>query len=258
MIFHKLLELKKDLKQEIESIDSQLKSLPEGKLICTKNGSKFKWLRRLKDELTTIPRKKRHLAEQLAKKKYLLARREELVQECTAIDFYIRHHREVKPSQQMLSPDSRYYELLAPQFSLLSQELSDWASSPYEKNTNYPEHLIHKTSSGNIVRSKSEALIDLSLFLHQIPFRYECPLQLGDIIIHPDFTIRHPVNGKTYYWEHMGQVDNPSYSKKVGNKIQTYIDHGIYPSIQLILTYETIDNPLTSDVIEEIIKKYFL
>ena len=39
---------------------------------------------------------------------------------------------------------------------------------------------MHKGSSGNYVRSKSESMIDMVLYIHKIPFRYECALILGE------------------------------------------------------------------------------
>lgn len=130
--------------------------------------------------------------------------------------------------------------------------------SPFECNQNYPENLIHKTFSGHLVRSKSEALIDMALSINKIPFRYECALHLGESTIYPDFTIRHPHTGETYFWEHFGKMDHSMYCKNVYAKLQLYSAHGIIPSIQLITTYETLDHPLTTDKIELLIKEYFL
>lgn len=96
------------------------------------------------------------------------------------------------------------------------------------------------------------------LYKYKIPFRYECILQLDDIFIFPDFTIRHPETGEVFYWEHFGMMDNPNYSKKVLSKLQLYISNGIIPSIQLITTYETKENPLSSEVVEKIVEHYFL
>lgn len=61
-----------------------------------------------------------------------------------------------------------------------------------KKIRNYPERLIHKTSAGIDVRSKSEAMIVQVLHSHKIPFRYECALHIGSITLYPDFTIRIP------------------------------------------------------------------
>lgn len=109
-----------------------------------------------------------------------------------------------------------------------------------------------------MVRSKSEVMIDMILFQNKIPFRYEAPLQLGDTTIYPDFTIRHPHTGDTYYWEHFGLMDDPSYSKNAISKLHLYVNHGIIPSLRLITTYETKESPLSIDKIEKIVKEYFV
>jgi len=130
--------------------------------------------------------------------------------------------------------------------------------SPYERNTNHPENLLHKGLSGNLLRSKSEAMIDIALTTNKIPFRYEEILNLGDTTIYPDFTILHPKTGKIYYWEHFGLMDNPPYIKNFHLKLQTYVSAGIIPSIDLIITCETLDKPLGIDDIEKTITHYFL
>ena len=101
-------------------------------------------------------------------------------------------------------------------------------------------------------------MIDMLLHTNRIPFRYECALQLGEITIYPDFTIRHPRTGNFYYWEHFGMMDHPAYSKKVSSKLDLYISNKIIPSVQLITTYETQDHPLSSDWINKLIEHYFL
>jgi len=131
-------------------------------------------------------------------------------------------------------------------------------TSSFATNPLYPEQLVHKTISGNQVRSKSEALIDMSLYIHRIPFRYECALLLDELTIYPDFTIRHPKTGEYYYWEHFGLMDDESYCKNACSKLHLYSSHGIIPSIHLITTYETKDNPLTTEIIEKTIMHYFL
>lgn len=153
--------------------------------------------------------------------------------------------------------NSEYQKLLSSNFKPISEELCEWEKASYLSNQKYPQQLIHKTISGKCVRSKSEAIISTILTANKIPFRYECELQLGEITIYPDFTIRHPNTGKTYYWEHFGRMDDISYSKNVPIKLQTYISHGIIPSIQLITTYETMENPLSTEMVEKIVKEYF-
>ena len=249
---------RQQLEEQILSINSQLKELPKGNFFCTRNGKHYKWYQSDGHNQTYIPKKEHKLAEQLAAKKYLTLLLEDLIHEKKAIDFYLRHHNsEVGKAEQLLRNEPEYQRLLSAYFKPMSEELIDWMKSPYDNNKKYPEMLTQKTCSGNVVRSKSEALIDMLLYTNKVPFRYECALQLGETIIYPDFTIRHPVSGEVYYWEHFGKMDNPDYCKNVSSKLQLYTSHGIIPSIQLITTYETKRNPLSAETIEKIIREYF-
>ena len=189
----------------------------------------------------------------------LQARLKELLQEQRAIDFYLRHHNsDAGYAEHLLSENSLYSELLSPYFTPESQELQKWMAQPYESNPAYPEQRIHKTRAGIFVRSKSEALIAMLLYMNKIPFRYECALSLGNVAVFPDFTIRHPHTGQFFYWEHFGMMDSSVYAKNAFSKLQLYTEHGIVPSIQLLTTYETKEHPLDSAAAENLIKSYFL
>lgn len=246
------------LEKEILDLQSKLKSFPDGKLICVHNGHHFKWFHSDGHTQTYIPKKQREYAEQLAIKKYLTTQLNACEHEKAAIEYYLRHHSTNSHSPEaLLQPDCGYQELLSPYFKTFSEELSDWMNSPFEKNTSYPELLIHKTISGNLVRSKSEALIDMALYVHKIPFRYECALSLGGVTLYPDFTLRHPQTGEFFYWEHFGLIDDESYSQKTCSKLQLYTSCGIIPGVHLITTYETKDYPLSTETIEKTIDYYF-
>lgn len=259
MLYERIVKERHRLQQQIDSIQARLSNLPDGKLICSQNGNRIKWYQSDGHNKTYIPKKERKFAEQLAVKKYLSLLLEDLTHEKRALDFYLRHHfPDNSKAEQLLATTPGYHELLPPFFLSKSQKLSDWMNFPYEHNTKYPEQLIHKTSSGNLVRSKSEAMIDMFLYTNQIPFRYECALHLGETTIFPDFTILHPITEELYYWEHFGRMDDPAYYKNAFSKLQLYTSYGIIPSVKLITTYETKENPLSSEVIEKIIEYYFL
>lgn len=249
--------------QRIESklIETQKKliNLPEGKLICSRNGNHYKWYRSFGSHKEYIPKKNLPLAEQLAAKKFLTEVSEYLSHEKKSLEFYLRHHdKNPKNIENFLINIPGYKELLIPFFTPQSQALSDWMNAPYERNPNYPEKLIHKTASGNFVRSKSEVMIDMLLYTKRIPFRYECPLQLGETTLFPDFTIRHPKTGDFFYWEHFGLMDDRNYAKHAFSKLDLYSSHGILPMVHLITTFENRKNPLSLETIENIIDHYFL
>ena len=52
-------------------------------------------------------------------------------------------------------------------------------------------------------------------------------------------------------------IDNPTYNQYAFQKMQVYCNNGIYPSINLITTYETKEHPLTLDTIEKVVQDYF-
>lgn len=257
MLYDIALAKSKELDEQIRSLRKQLSRYSHGNFFCSKNGNSYKWFHNDGQKQIYIPKKNRSFAEKLAAKKYIVLRLEELIKEKRAIDFYLRHHdTSPSPAENLLSHPG-YLPLLRPHFSP-TNSFKAWANSPYHTNPLYPEHLVHKALSGNYVRSKSETIIDMVLYTHKIPFRYECSLQLGEAITYPDFTIMHPITGKLYYWEHFGLVDVTEYWQKAEAKLQLYRAHGIIPTIQLITTYETKNHPLAPGLVESIVKHYFL
>ena len=258
MIYEKALAEHKRLEEQIKELERQLEGYPEGKIFISRNGNRYKWYRTDGHTQNYIPKKERRFAEKLAIKKYLSHQLEEMKQEKKAIEFYLRHHNNISDSaDSMLTELPGYQELLVPYFKPVSQELSDWENEEFNSNSKYLEQLIHKASGNKCVRSKSEMLIDMRLYANKIPFRYECELSLGETVIYPDFTIRHPKTGEVYYWEHFGMMDEIFYVKNACAKIQLYASHGIIPDVNLITTFETQKNPLGLDKINRIIEEYF-
>lgn len=254
----KIISEQKMLAAKINDLEKKLKNMPKGELACWKNGNSYKWHMYLDGESRYIYKRERKLAEQLALKKYYMCQLEDAYKEQKAVESYLSKCPYPKKSEILLSEESGFRELLKPCFMPIDEELSEWAIEEYDRNTNHLENLKFKTSNGYYVRSKSEAMIDKILSINQIPFRYECELSLNGMIIYPDFTIRHPKTGDYYYWEHFGMMDNASYANGAILKLQSYVANNIFPTINLITTYETKENPLDMSTIEEIVQKYFL
>lgn len=245
------------LTDRIRSVQNELETLPPGKLICCQQNNTSKWYLSDAHQKTYLKKSNRPLAEKLARKKYLSLLLEDLKQEQTALAFYLRHHTPPKSERLLITP-SGFQPLLLPHFQPISQELNAWMNSSYDKNPKHPENLIYKGIANNFLRSKSEVMIDMMLRTHQIPFRYECALPLGNTLLYPDFTIRHPQTGNYYYWEHFGLMDVPSYIENTTSKLNLYAMHGITPGIQLITTYETKNQPLDPELVEKYIEYHFL
>lgn len=247
----------------IQDLQNQISLLPEGKLICTHSGPYPRWYQSIHHTKSYISQKNRLLAQQLAYKAYLSNQLEQLIHEKKALELYMRHHKDVEHDKNsFLSASADFYKLLRSSIPNVAFSNSDsiqhWLEEPYLSNPFHPEALIHRTLSGILVRSKSESIIASTLFQFGIPFRYECALDLNGHTIYPDFTILHPHTGELYYYEHFGMLDVPDYLHNALSKLRIYAENGIYPTVNLLLSFETRTHPLDSTLLERTLRHYFL
>ena len=92
------------------------------------------------------------------------------------------------------------------------------------------EGLIHKTTRGDSVRSKSEVIIANELHQLGIDYTYELPFVGQDgKVRYPDFTIEDFESGLLYLWEHLGLLRDPTYRKRWENKLTWYRKEGVIP-----------------------------
>jgi AAA domain/UvrD-like helicase C-terminal domain len=89
------------------------------------------------------------------------------------------------------------------------------------------DRLIHRTTSGVLVRSKNEVIIANLLTQLGVDWTYEEPFPGDDgRIVRPDFTIRTDA-GLTVLWEHLGMLDNLKYRRKWEIKRAWYETNGV-------------------------------
>ena len=101
------------------------------------------------------------------------------------------------------------------------------AARPDIEGVPYPERLIHRTGTGVWVRSKSEVIV--ASVLEKLGLSYEYELRLPDPdnprrAYLPDFTIFH--RGEVFYWEHLGMLDQTTYSNRWSRKREWYESKG--------------------------------
>jgi hypothetical protein len=134
---------------------------------------------------------------------------------------------------------------------------------PVEVEGRYLEAgLIHRTRKGISVRSKSEVIIADLLYSKKIDFEYEKALEIGGERKLPDFTIVDSDSGVTYYWEHLGMLQRPSYRKKWELKKAWYAAHGIRDEVEgggeagtLLITRDADNGSISSKEIEALIDR---
>ena len=266
-------DLKETLITEQRKFEKLLREAPSGTLVYSKTTVKgkayYKWYVSIRDNTGQrkkfyISRKNRKLACELAQKRLRQKRLKEIRSQLLAIDAFLLKYIDNSVLNDLL--DTPLLECLVaetPDFEAidhdmdLSEELKKWAEEPYEMNPSYPELKNVPTVDKIMVRSKSEALIVMLLSAMHIPYRYEFKLELGGHIFYPDFTIRHPVTGKFYYWEHIGMLDSPEYIADFLQKIRIYINNGLYPDHNLILTFESGGHPFDITIAQDKIREFF-
>ncbi|OWV15867.1 hypothetical protein [Fibrobacter sp. UWH1] len=166
---------------------------------------------------------------------------------------------------------------------------AQWQAKPYSGKFFAKDTPEHFTNSGLRVRSKSEVIIAECLARHNIPFRYEAPLELiiGDtssitaetptnnirrrtlnqdadlmqskaVTFYPDFTCLNKRTRQEFIWEHFGMMDNPNYARNAIEKQRSYAAAGYIPGINFITTTETTDLPLNIPYIEQMTKSLLM
>lgn len=119
------------------------------------------------------------------------------------------------------------------------------------------ERLIHRSSLGEPMRSKSEVIIADLLATRQIDYEYEAPLSdRHGVTRWPDFTIVDDETGTTYYWEHCGMLGDPGYAARWKTKLGWYRDQAIVPAAEggtLIITEDDLRGGIDSQQIAKLI-----
>lgn len=248
------------LEAQIAAEQAKLKALgrvKSGNFVSAKDRSHTKWYITHDGKREYIPKEKIELAKLLAEKKFLEEKIKALAQEKKAVNSYLKNHAEYqKVETRFLSKSSPYRELLPDKYSDLSKEIQEWMNEPFPSNPYHLENKKFKSPSGNILRSKSELLIDMELYKSGIPYRYESELLLKDgSVVYPDFTIM-KADGSLSYYEHFGMMDSSEYFDKFMSKILQYERNGIVPNRNLFMTFETLECPLSIEDIQWVISKF--
>ena len=126
------------------------------------------------------------------------------------------------------------------------------------------ERLIHKTTRGEAVRSKSEVIIANLLHEKHIQYLYEAPLEIDGVTKYPDFTIEDDNTGRTHYWEHLGMLSDESYRKRWHQKLEWLKEHGILSREDgggtrgtLITTEDSANGGIDSEAVMRLVEELF-
>ena len=136
--------------------------------------------------------------------------------------------------------------------------VEDWINRPWNFRNRMPEKKIHKTKSGILVRSKSEEMWINSYYDREIPHVYEAAHLVEGHWVDTDITALNIHGYEDIAHEHMGKMGDPKYVLETFiPKLHDYIKAGYIPGVNLILTYEFKDLPLTQETVDATLDHYY-
>ena len=257
--------LEKKLKEAeylITKAEKSLKKAPEGTLVLSQSNGTLQYYHKTKGEQKKgdyISTKNRRLILALAQKDYDLrfikVMKKQRNKLCQAIKLlssinFLKVFDELSEARK---------KLVQPHVLTDEQYVEQWESMQYEGKGIADDIPVITTERGEQVRSKTEKILADKFCSMGIPYRYECPLKLrGYGTVYPDFTLLNVQERKEVYLEHFGMMDNPEYAQKAIQKLETYAKNGIYIGKNLLVTFETLRNPLDMKMVEGMLKEFIL
>lgn len=260
-----LTSRKAELKKAIKQASSILKKSPKGSLHCSPHRGIPHFYCFMPEDSTHLNPSRKYISNQnsalisaLANKQYAEKVLRTANKELSQIERYLSSfstHNASTIYQELPAAKQTYVTPLL----LTNEEIgAAWAEEDYEKCTYMEENKIYESKRGIMVRSKSEALIDDMYFDLGIPNRYECALHTKRGVRYPDFTGFKVSTGEIIYHEHFGLMDDPEYCRNCLQKIAEYMENGIYPGRNLIITFESEACPLRTKEIRKMLEAVFL
>jgi len=247
-----------ELKQIIHKEEKRLKRTPEGSVQVTGTEKKVMFYINQEGKRRYASKKDSKLIQQLCQKDYdqrILAKAKQELKELEKLykDYDNKTYESV---YENLHPVRQ--KLITPIWLPDDEFVKQWEAVTYMPKGFDPKAPEFYTDKGERVRSKSEILIANALKKHHIPYRFEYPYQFEPYgpTLHPDFTVLNVRTRKEYIWEHLGKMDDEGYQDYTMNRIISFEKNGILPGDRLILTHETLKNPLSSKIIEKTIQYY--
>lgn len=259
------------MKSILEYYQKELTEMPDGYLGRKKVNNNFYYYQQLNVKKNGLCRRiQKHLSHNssdewtialLKRKRFLELSLRPLNVQIKRMEHFLTNFNEFNPTEIENSMSPTYSGIEMKQASsdpsfVINEKA--WLTEPFESNPFERERLIHTTSNGLHVRSKSEAIIVNLLDNSGIPFRYEAPLKLDDYTFYPDFTVLRPSDQKVIYWEHFGMISSSNYQSKMDHKLSIYRLYQITPWNNLITTYDDENGSIDARQMSRIIEIFLL
>ena len=246
------------LTQIEQSIRLQTKKAPKGILRLSKSNGTFQYYSIKNGKRHYIRKKDLTIAQALAQRDYNKKLQTFLKSNIYALKIFTKHYAPQNCTDLFQKLPTARKILVKPAFVDNLTYAKQWQAQKYEPNKDFPQGNFF-TTKGEHVRSKSEVIIANILNTHGIPYHYETPVKLNSsYTFHPDFLCLNKRTRQEFYWEHCGKMDDSEYSANLVKRLVIYAQKNIIPGKNLILSMETLEQPLSTKDIENLIKTFLL
>lgn len=155
----------------------------------------------------------------------------------------------------VLKPDLAFIEDTEGHNRRQHAQYVDSLFDPKPAGTKRTEHKKGHTTSDNVeVRSRAELVLYEHFKNLGLTFWYEKPTMIDGILLHPDFTIIHPKDGRVILWEHCGMMDLENYYKDFLNRQYRYAAEGYLPYRNIVYSYDFGDDSIDITYIDKILQ----
>lgn len=251
---------------EIENCRKQLALAPEGSVFSRKiTEDTYRYFKRVRlsdgsEKELYLGKKDRTEAVALAQKMHTEKRLQDLLQEKKLLRSVLTYQDTEPAADTFLKSHPGISKLLAEsQENKLSDDNLRWKAMPYDRNPNYPEQLKYPTIiPGLLVRSKAEADIVSRLEFFGVPYHYDEVMNFNGKKIAMDFLCLNITTGNIWYWDHRGMLNHPDYIRKTLYCENIFLNAGIVPWINMIVTTETLEHPLDLQWVDLLIQHFLL
>lgn len=235
------------LKRAIAKAEAEEGSFPDGHLRISYSNNRpryYKMSRRGDTKGEYIVKERRSEATALAQKDYNRHFLKTAKAELGRLERDIRFFSEENADLLFQDLTENRKKLITPYILTDDQYVKEWLAKDFKPNPYMPEKKIYATNRGEMVRSKSEAILADILYDMGIPYHYEKLLRLkSGRGVYPDFTLLQIYTRKEIYLEHFGLLEDEEYLRNTLAKLDEYRESGIFPGKNLLFTYETRDSP---------------
>jgi hypothetical protein len=245
MIFDSRRYLQQDLKYEKKMLvkyQNLVKGLPAGSLSVSDRGKHKYYTHVFQGKRQYLGKPTHPTVIRVQLRHYLIKSIQIIEDNIALIEKFIDEYKYFDPNKIIEDLPSAYNPLPETCYAAAGVvDIAKWASAPYIKNPKHPEHLVHQTSTGVYVRSKSELLIFEALLNAGLDFHYDEEVHINGQKFYCDFIIIVPGENRKVYWEHFGRMGSENYREECIWKFSHFVRSAMLPGRDFIFTFEDED-----------------